>query len=135
MVRTQRKRTITMPEQLHLFEHYEDDPITTALEAVIAATRLVRTTDPDTSHQAATNASKRGPSQRRRIWESLIALGEATDYELSVHANILRSSASKRRQELMDLGHVYDTGQRRKTDTGTMAIVWRPLQSSPYSGR
>ena len=120
-------------DQPTLFDEDPQDALEVALTALFDPTRLVRTTDPDTSHTAATNASKRGPSQRRRIWESLTALGEATDYELSIHANILRSSASKRRQELMDLGHVYDTGQRRKTDTGTSAVVWRCSYSQHYS--
>jgi hypothetical protein len=106
-----------------------------AITRTIPATRLVRTTDPDTAQQAATNASKRGPSQRRRVWEALQKLGTATDYELAVATGILRSSAAKRRQELVDLGHVHETPQRRATDTGTLAIVWRPSYSSAYSGK
>jgi hypothetical protein len=102
------------------------------IDTLIDASRLVRTNDPHTSHEAASNASRRGPSQRRRVWESLKRLGDATDYELSIETGILRSSAAKRRQELVDLGHVVDTPFRRKTDTGTMAIVWRPSLSSPY---
>ena len=95
-------------------------------------TRLVRTQDPDTSHQAATNASKRGPSQRRRIWEALQTLGTATDYELAMATGILRSSAAKRRQELVDAGLVEDSGLREPTDTGTLAIVWRPSSSPVF---
>ena len=116
-----------MSEQLNLF-----DPM--PIDTIIPPTRLVRTTDPDTSQQAAKNASRRGPSQRRQVWESLKRLTTATDYELSVATGILRSSASKRRQELVELGHVVDTGQRRPTDTGTMAIVWRCSYVSQYQG-
>lgn len=105
------------------------------LAATIEPTRLVRTTDPDTSHQAATKASQRGPSQRRRIWEALNKLQAATDYELATYCGILRSSAAKRRQELQDLGHVHATNKTRPTDTGTLAIVWRPSHSQPYLGR
>lgn len=103
------------------------------LEALVSPIRLVRATDPDTSHEAAKKASKRGPSQRLKVWEALQALGLATDYELSIHTGILRSSAAKRRQELVDLGHVVATEQRRKTDTGTSAIVWRCSYVSAYS--
>jgi hypothetical protein len=99
----------------------------------IAPTRLARTQDPETSRKAAENASRRGPSQRRRVWEALKKLGGATDYELSVEVGILRSSAAKRRQELVDLGHVVETPLRRKTDTGTDAIVWRCSYVSSYS--
>lgn len=99
----------------------------------IPATRLARRTDPETSQAAAENASRRGPTQRMRIWTSLQHLGTATDYELSVATGILRSSAAKRRQELEELGYVIDTGQRRATDTGTQAIVWRCSYVQQYS--
>ena len=108
------------------------DPV--PLDLTIDPTRLVRTQDPDTSRKAAESASRRGPSQRRRVWEALKKLGGATDYELSVECGILRSSAAKRRQELVDLGHVIETPFRRKTDTGTEAIVWRCSLASSYSG-
>ena len=95
-------------------------------------TRLVRTTDPQTSHEAAGQAKRRGPSQRRQIWEALQHLGSATDYELSAYTGLLRSSAGKRRQELTDLGHVVSTPYKRPTDTGSMAIVWRCSYVSEY---
>jgi hypothetical protein len=100
----------------------------------INPTRLSRTQDPETSRKAAESASRRGPSQRRRVWEALKKLGGATDYEISIEVGILRSSAAKRRQELVDLGHVVETQMRRKTDTGTEAIVWRCSYASSYSG-
>ena len=106
---------------------------TMPLDALIAPTRLVRATDPDTSHEAAKKASKRGPSQRLKIWEALQALGQATDYELSEYAHVLRSSAGKRRQELTDLGFVEATLLRRATDTGSLAIVWQCVSDRTYS--
>jgi hypothetical protein len=102
------------------------------IDTLIDASRLVKTTDPHTSHEAALNASRRGPSQRRRVWEALNKLGDATDYELSIETGILRSSAAKRRQELVDLGHVVATPFRRKTDTGSNAVVWRVSLVSPH---
>lgn len=117
-----------MPVQLGLFDREE------SLTSTTPAIRLVRTTDHDTAHEAADHASKRGPSQRRRVWEALKHLGSATDYELSVATGILRSSAAKRRQELVELGYVVETPYRRKTDTGSNAVVWRPsLASGDYS--
>jgi hypothetical protein len=110
---------------------YIDTP--RAITGHIPTTRLVRTNDPDTSQLAAENATRRGPSQRIQIWEALQRLGGATDYELSQATGILRSSAAKRRQELVELGHVIETPQRRKTDTGTLAIVWRCSYVSRYS--
>jgi hypothetical protein len=117
-----------MPHQPGLFDVEE------SVTRTIPAIRLVRTTDHDTAHEAADQASKRGPNQRRRVWEALKTLGDATDYELSVATGILRSSAAKRRQELVDLGYVVETPFRRKTDTGSNAVVWRPsLVSGDYS--
>jgi hypothetical protein len=117
-----------MPHQPGLFDLEE------SLTTTVPAIRLVRTTDHDTAHEAADHASKRGPSQRRRVWEALKTLGDATDYELSIAVGILRSSAAKRRQELVDLGYVVETPWRRKTDTGSNAVVWRPsLLSGDYS--
>jgi hypothetical protein len=104
------------------------------IDLTMSPTRLSRRQDPDTSRNAGESASLRGPSQRRRVWEALKKLGGATDYELSIEVGILRSSAAKRRQELVDLGHVVDTPIRRKTDTGTDAIVWRCSYVSDYLG-
>jgi len=122
-------RTLT---RFELMARQGVDPV--PLDLTIDPTRLVRTNDPDTSRKAAESASRRGPSQRRRVWEALKKLGGATDYEISVECGILRSSAAKRRQELVDLGHVIETPFRRKTDTGTEAIVWRCSLVSHYSG-
>lgn len=96
------------------------------------AVRLARRNDLETSRLAAEAASRRSPSQRSLIWQTLLKLGEATDYELAEHLNILRTSAAKRRQELCDLGLVEDTGQTRPTDTGTLAVIWRPSSCSEF---
>lgn len=102
------------------------DPILDEIEP----TKLVRNTDPETSRLAAHAASRRGPNQRTLIFDTLIQLGEATDFELSLATGLLRSSTAKRRQELVELGYVTGTGKTRETDTGTLAIVWRPLYLS-----
>ena len=103
----------------------DDRTLFDALNEHVPAARLTRTTDLDTAQEAARNASRRGPSQRRRVWEALKKLGNATDYELGQHLGILRSSAAKRRQELVDRGLVIATPYRRLTDTGSSAVVWR----------
>jgi hypothetical protein len=41
------------------------------MNLTIDPTRLSRAQDPDTSRKAAESASRRGPSQRRRVWEAL----------------------------------------------------------------
>lgn len=49
-----------------------------------------------------------------------------SDYEASVRAGIARPhSAGTRREELIRRGYrIVDSGQRRPTDSGRMAIVW-----------
>jgi hypothetical protein len=94
--------------------------------------RLARRNDPETSRLAATAASRRSPSQRSLVWHTLLRLEQATDYQIATAANILRSSAAKRRQELVDAGLVEDSGLREPTDTGTLAIVWRPSSSPVF---
>ena len=105
-----------MDEQLTLLD---------ALSAVVDPKRLHRSNDHDTSQEAAENASRQGPNQRVRVFRHLQLNGGRTDYEISQALGLLRSSVAKRRQELADLGYVTDSGQRRKTDTGVNAIVWR----------
>jgi transcription initiation factor IIE alpha subunit len=94
--------------------------------------RLARRDDHETSRLAAAAASRRSPSQRSQVWQTLLKLGEATDYEIAEHLGILRTSAAKRRQELTDAGLVEDTGRTRPTDTGTSAVIWRPSSPSEF---
>ena len=101
-----------------------------AVTQVTPAKKLARTNDPDTSKWAAQATSSRSGGQRLRVWTALNQLGTATDFELADHIGILRSSAAKRRQELAEAGLVVDTGRRRQTDTGTMAIVWCPVYNT-----
>ena len=51
-----------------------------SLGPAIPESKLVRSTDPDTSRLAARAASRRGPNQRAILWDALQQLGEATDY-------------------------------------------------------
>ncbi len=96
------------------------------------ADRLTRRDDHETSRLAAIAASRRSPSQRSLVWQTLLKLGQATDYQIATAANILRTSAAKRRQELVDAGLVEDSGLRLPTDTGTLAIVWQPSSSPVF---
>jgi len=68
--------------------------------------------------------STRG-AQRLRVldaYKSREATG-ATDFEIAEQLGILRTTAGARRLELGEL--VVKTTERRKTDTGCSAIVWR----------
>jgi hypothetical protein len=80
---------------------------------------------PETSRAAAVDLFPRSGNQRVQVLASIHAAGERgrTDYELE-RRGFTRSSASTRRFELQQLGWVKDSGKRRPTGTGQMAIVW-----------
>lgn len=73
-------------------------------------------------------------SQRRRVLEAIAAAEQAgrTDFELERELNLNRPSPGNRRGELVRLGLVADTGERRPTATGCPAVVWAvtPLGTS-----
>jgi predicted ArsR family transcriptional regulator len=100
-----------------------------SLDDAIAENRLgaTRTTDPETSRAAAVVNLPNSGAQRRAVFEELRRAGGdgRTDYELGFALDILRTSAGKRRKELVEQGLVEATDERRETDTGSRAIVWR----------
>lgn len=81
----------------------------------------------DTEKAAARDVFPHSGSQRLRVLEELASAGErgCTDYELSERLHILRTSAGKRRKELLEDGLVEPTTERRTTDTSSTAVVWR----------
>ena len=93
--------------------------------------------DPDTSWDAARSVSDIRASQRAVYMVLATAGGRAglIDSELvdtyQQHAKAGRvafqssSGIRTRRSELVELGAVVDTGDRRRTASGRMSIVWR----------
>lgn len=86
-----------------------------------------RNSDPVTSHEAANVPAPIRGEQRVRVYLHLLKCraNGATDYEIGRALGILRTSAGKRRKELLDLGYVIDSGMRRQTDTKSSGIVWK----------
>jgi hypothetical protein len=77
---------------------------------------LVRTTDPQPSHDAAERISKRRRTVQRRVLLLLRERGEMTDGQLveayrEVYGTTPESTPRKRRTELTDMGVVVDTGR------------------------
>lgn len=91
------------------------------------STSPARRSDPDTAHEAANANQEIRGEQRKKVYDYLLSVGAngATDYEIAVACGILRTSAGKRRKELVDLGLVEYAGFSRPTDTGSSARVWR----------
>lgn len=86
-----------------------------------------RKSDPSTSIEAANANQEIRGEQRKRVYDYLVSVGAkgATDYEIAQACGILRTSAGKRRKELVDMGLVEYAGFSRRTDTGASARVWR----------
>lgn len=83
--------------------------------------------DPATSDMAARDNLPRAGTQRARVIAELARhlIYGCTDYELSQALGILRTAAGTRRKELAEGGLVEATGERRETDTGSLADVYR----------
>ena len=87
---------------------------------------LYRRTDPDTSRQAAQLALLTARTLRERCYEALVTHPAGlTDFELADLVGRQQTSAGKRRGELVTVGLVEDSGERRRTPSGASAIVWR----------
>ena len=110
--------------------HREPEPVTKPW--VDKPFARARTTDPETSHEA---AKPDRAVDRHLVYRALIAAGPdgLTDFELAARLNVScprstewqQTSAGKRRGELRDQGLVCDSGRKRKSPSGSRAIVWR----------
>lgn len=92
-------------------------------------TPKARRTDPATSHAAARSVANLRHSQQ--VILKLLALeGPKTDEELlylwndRIAERISPSGLRTRRSELVDLGLVRDSGERRPLESGRTAIAW-----------
>jgi len=92
-----------------------------------------RNSDPETSHLAAEGAHRTAHAFREECYRALMVAGPAglTDFELADRVGRQQTSAGKRRGELVTRGVVEDSGQRRRTPSGSTAIVWRVKLTSP----
>ena len=66
-------------------------------------------------------------TQRAKVWRVLRDVGEegATDQEIQIYLDMTACTEHPRRGELVDKGLVEDSGLRRETNAGRLAIVWR----------
>lgn len=89
-----------------------------------------RKTDPETSHAAARSIEGIAGTQRRMVLDALREMGEATDDEINAACNrggmrVSLAGSGTRRNELVKDGIVVDSGKRKRTSRGRMAIVWK----------
>ena len=99
------------------------------MEQMELAAPRARRTDPATSHAAAHSVAHLRHNQR--VILTLLQLdGPMTDEELlylwndRIAERISPSGLRTRRCELVDMGMVRDSGDRRPLESGRMAIVW-----------
>lgn len=97
-----------------------------------------RTTDPDTSKEAAEEITKPGgkmkPSQKD-VLQVMSRIGDCTQRTLEVHPHLsTKYSPSRIRSAVSELRHqgkVWDTGSRVRLASGRRAIVWRGRNELP----
>lgn len=92
-----------------------------------------RTTDPDTSHEAAASVTNLTGTQNTILY-LFDKFGKLTDEQLQAHYRRMvsqgdapaasESGVRSRRAELVARGILTDTGQRSKLESGRNAIVW-----------
>lgn len=91
---------------------------------------LARNTDPETSHEAAKDASFRASRHRLLALQTLDRFGPLTDFELASRTGLQQNSIGKRRKECQDSGLVMNfftpLGEkvRRPSPSGSSALVW-----------
>jgi hypothetical protein len=95
------------------------------LELVREPRALARSSDPDTSRQAAAAAERRAPSQRDRLLSAYMTAGDRglTDEEAGVSAGLSGSGYWKRCSDLRNLGLIVPLGPLRQVSSGLMAQV------------
>ncbi len=94
---------------------------------------LARTTDPETSHEAADRMKPLAGKDRIEVLRQHVRrhLG-LTDFELAAIMVRQQTSVGKRRGELRDAGLIEATDDRRPAPSGSGAIVWRITDAGKF---
>lgn len=90
-------------------------------------TPRARTTDPDTSHDAALSMAVPSQAQRAAAHVALTKHGPMTADEIDAMLEgdgWRTTTAGRRLSELAEMGAVVRTDDKRKTRSGRMAYVW-----------
>jgi hypothetical protein len=86
-----------------------------------------RTTDPETSHEAAMSVTNITPLKQEILQRLMTPMTDTDLYAIlftSSRLIVTESGVRSRRAELVQAGLVKDTGERVKLATGRKAIVW-----------
>lgn len=87
--------------------------------------QLTRNLDPQTSYEAGEKIIPKLRKIQQEVYDYFLAVGPvgATDLDLQTHFNRHGSTYRTRRAELVELGLIIDTGQRREQQ-GSRRNVW-----------
>ena len=80
----------------------------------------------DTSYQAYLNVGARRLPLRVRVLLDVLERGPATDEEIQQRLSLAGSTQRPRRVELVRGQLLRDSGKRRPTSRGELAVVWEP---------
>jgi len=95
----------------------------------LAPSALATSGPQETSIAAFDSLDPQKKSQReQKILAYIRENGGATCWEVETTLGLLHQSASATITRLRRIGHLVDTGERRPTNTGRMAIVWGAAQ-------
>ena len=102
-------------------------------EEIVFQEPMARNTDPDTSHEAAKDATFHASKHRKVALFALYDYGPMTDYELAAVTGLQQNSIGKRRGDCMRAGLVRrlvigGEEQKRPAPSGSMALVWTLTQ-------
>jgi len=83
-------------------------------------------TESETSRMAAKRIAPYRSTVAHRVLSAILAAGRygRTDHELAAELDLLADTVRSRRLRLRDDGAVLDSGRRRRTPSGCLAVVW-----------
>ena len=83
----------------------------------------------DTSRDAARSIKPGAITLRARVFDYIEGMGlsGATDHEIVEALGMQLQTVNPRRNELVNLGLIVDSGDRRKTPSGRKAKVWKVI--------
>jgi hypothetical protein len=79
----------------------------------------------DTSRRAAATVKEPGPNELKVL--AALAASDMTDHEIAAHLQMPMCRTQPRRSTLTARGLVIDSGERRLTPYGKLAVVWRSI--------
>lgn len=89
-----------------------------------------RSSDPSTSRISALRNYPRSGTQRSRILDLALDLGDVTTFECLGRLGLRHETASTRISELVRGGWLEDSGRTRESPAGGVQTVWRPTRAA-----